>query len=111
MVFISIMETFELRYFLAVAQFENIHRASEKLNVAPASLSKAVSRLEAELGKKLFLRQGRNIRLTDHGKLLRQRASQLIQLEESTKLEISGHKGTIHVTLAGPEVLLSKFGI
>ena len=29
----------ELRYFLDVAKLENIHKASEKLNVSPASLS------------------------------------------------------------------------
>lgn len=105
------METFELRYFLEVAKFENVHRASEKLRVSPGSLSKAIARIEGELKTKLFFRDGRNIKLTDHGALLKIRASQIIQLEESTRLEIAGHLGQIQVVFAGPEVLLSKMGL
>jgi DNA-binding transcriptional LysR family regulator len=105
------MEIFELRYFLEVARFENIHRASEKLRVSPGSLSKAISRIEDELKAQLFSREGRNIRLTDHGKLLKIRASQIVQMEESARMEIAGHHGKLQVVIAGPEVLLSKFGI
>ncbi len=105
------MEIFELRYFLGVAEFQNIHRASEKMRISPASLSKAISRLEDELAVKLFSRQGRNIRLTDHGLLLQRRASDIIRLEESARTEVGGHQGTIHVVIAGAETLLSKMGV
>ena len=105
------MEIFELRYFLGVARFENLHRASETLNVSPGSLSKAISRLEDELSIKLFHREGRNIRLTDHGRLLQRRASELVNLEEATRTEVAGHAGSLHVVLAGPEVLLTKMGL
>lgn len=105
------MEIFELRYFLEVAKFENIHRASEKLRVSPGSLSKAITRIEGELKAKLFARDGRNIKLTDQGKLLKMRAIQILQLEESARMEIAGHQGQIRVVLAGPEVLLSKMGM
>lgn len=105
------MEIFELRYFLAVANLENIHRASEKLHVSPASLSKAVTRLEDELGIKLFTREGRNIRLTPQGKLLERRASEIVQLEESSRVEIVGSKSAIHVVITGSEILLSQIGL
>ena len=105
------METFELRYFTSVARHENIHRASEKTGVSPASLSKAIGRLEDELSVKLFTREGRHIKLTDQGRLLQQRASEIIRLEESARLEIGGHLGTIQIVIAGPEVLLSKMGL
>ena len=105
------MEIFELRYFLGVAKTENIHRASENLNISPGSLSKAITRLEEELLIKLFHREGRNIKLTDQGRLLQKRASEIVQMEESTKLEITGHKGLIQIVIAGPEVLLSKMGV
>lgn len=105
------MDITELRYFLAVARVENIHRASEKLHVSPGSLSKAISRLEGELEIKLFSREGRNIRLTETGKILERRASEIIQLEESSKLELRGTKGSIHAVIAGPEILLSQEGI
>src|SRR6188472_4400910 len=105
------MEIYELRYFLEVARFENIHRASEKIRVSPGSLSKAIARIESELKVKLFARDGRNIRLTDQGKLLKLRAAQILHLEESARMEIAGHQGQIQVVLAGPEVLLSKMGL
>lgn len=104
------MELYELKYFLGVARYENIHRASEKLNVSTASLSKAITRLEDELKVNLFLRERRNIKLTAQGRLLQQKAAQMIQLEESLLLEVAGHPGSIQVILAGPEILLSKMG-
>lgn len=105
------METFEMRYFLGVARTQNIHKASEELHVSPGSLSKAITRLEEELSVKLFSREGRNIRLTEHGKLLQRRASEIIQLEEATRLELAGVKGTIQVQIAGAEILLANWGI
>jgi DNA-binding transcriptional LysR family regulator len=104
------MELFEVRYFLAVARSENIHRASERLNVSPGSLSKAVSRIEGELGVKLFSREGRNIRLTEAGRLLRSRASDLVTLEESIRAEVAGGPGALTAVIAGPEILLSHLG-
>lgn len=105
------METFELKYFLGVAQLENIHRASEKLHISPASLSKAILRLEEELCVKLFRRQGRNIRLTDSGRVLQERAAQILRLEEAARVEVAGPLGNFQVVLAGPEILLSRMGV
>lgn len=100
-----------MRYFLGVAQTQNIHKASEELHVSPGSLSKAIARLEEELSVKLFSREGRNIRLTEHGKLLQKRASEIIQLEEATRLELAGVEGSIQVQIAGAEILLANWGI
>ena len=105
------METFEMRYFVAVAKEENIHRASETIHISPGSLSKAISRLEDELGVRLFFRQGRNIKLTPEGQIFKRRAQQIIGLEEDARLELGGKNGSIQITLGAEEVLLTKFGI
>jgi LysR family transcriptional activator of glutamate synthase operon len=105
------MEIFELRYFLGVAKYENIHKASDELNISVSSLSKTISRLEEELQIKLFERIGRNIQLTSHGQLLKIRASLIVQLEADAKLELTGADGQLAIKLAGPEVLLTKFGV
>ncbi len=110
-VYVSIMEIFELRYFLAVAKNENVHRASEELNVSPGSLSKAISRLEDELGISLFYKQGRNIRLTPEGLALKKRAAQIVQLEEDAKIELGGQKGTLNVVISAEEILHTHFGV
>ena len=104
------MELYELKYFLGVAKFENIHKASEKLNVSTASLSKAVSRLEDDLGIKLFTRERRNIKLTAQGRLLQKRAAEMVLLEESLRHEVAGHPGSLQIVIAGPEILLAKMG-
>jgi DNA-binding transcriptional LysR family regulator len=104
------MEIFELRYFLAVARFENIHRASEQIGVSPGSLSKAITRIEGELETNLFERQGRNIKLSAHGKMLLERAAQIVELEEAAQIDIKGKTGELAVSMAGPEVLMARFG-
>jgi len=105
------MEIFELKYFLEVAKLENIHRASERLHISPGSLSKAISRLEQELDTALFLRLGRNIKLSPAGQLLEIRATELLLLEENTRLEIAGKEGDLHIVVCGPEILLSFAGV
>lgn len=70
------MELHQIRYFLAVAETLNFTRAADLCNVAQPSLSKAVRKLEEELGGALFRRERNQTHLTDLGRdmhpLLRQ---------------------------------------
>ena len=50
------MEIRLLKYFLAVANEQNITRASEKIHISQPSLSIQLKELEKELGKKLLIR-------------------------------------------------------
>ncbi len=104
------MELFELRYFVGVSRLENVHRASRELHVSAPALSKAVSRLEAELGVKLFERRGRNIRLTEQGRVFQRRSIEIIELAEQARFEVAGRLDALHVRIAGAEVLLAKMG-
>ncbi|MEU0336531.1 LysR substrate-binding domain-containing protein [Streptomyces sp. NPDC006193] len=61
------MDLLQLRYFQTVARYEHISRAAEELRIAQPSLSRAIARLETELGSPLFDRQGRRIRLNQVG--------------------------------------------
>ena len=70
------MELRVLRYFLAVAREESICGAAESLHLSQPTLSRQLSDLEAEIGKPLFIRGSRRITLTEHGTLLRRRASE-----------------------------------
>lgn len=62
------MEITQIRYFVAVAQSENMSRAAAELGISQPSLSKSVSKLESELGCQLFNRNGRHIKLNAEGK-------------------------------------------
>ena len=81
------MEIRNLRYFLAVARLENMSRAAEVLHVTQPTLSKAIRLLEDELGKKLFIRHSFSIELTEEGMLLRDRASDLIDMADKIENE------------------------
>ena len=106
------MEIFELKYFLAVAQIENVNRAAQTIHVSAGSLSKAIARLEAELGTPLFFKSGRGIRLTPDGRLLKERASQIVALEEDVKLELQGSEvGSINIYISSEEILQTSYGV
>ena len=78
-----------LRYFLAVAREESISGAAESLNLSQPTLSRQLMDLEEELGKSLFIRGSRRITLTEHGILLRKRASEILDLVEKTTNELT----------------------
>lgn len=83
------MELRVLRYFLTVAQEENITRAAEALHMTQPTLSRQLSQLEEELGARLFERGARRITLTDAGLLLRRRAQELLALAGKTERELA----------------------
>ncbi|MBP2231891.1 LysR family glycine cleavage system transcriptional activator [Azospirillum agricola] len=59
-----------LRTFLVAAQHLNFARAAQELNVTPAAVGQQIRLLESHLGRPLFLRQGRVLRLTEDGSAL-----------------------------------------
>lgn len=93
------MDIKQLKYFLAIAEEEQITGASKRLNMAQPPLSQQLKNLEDELGVKLVERGSRKIKLTDAGKVLRNRAEQIIELTETTFKEVKdftkGLQGTL----------------
>ena len=81
------MELRVLRYFLEVAREGNITRAARRLHISQPTLSKQLKDLEAELGKKLFIRGNYSVRLTDEGMLLRKRAEDILEMVGKTEEE------------------------
>ncbi len=58
-----------LRIFWMIAQHRSITRAAEILRVSQSTLSEQLAELEAALGQPLFDRRGRQLHLTDAGRL------------------------------------------
>ncbi|HBY62898.1 MAG TPA: LysR family transcriptional regulator [Solibacterales bacterium] len=75
------MELYALRVFLAVATERSFSRAGEKLLRTQPAISLAVQRLETELGEKLIDRSGRELLLTDAGRIVVEFARRFDNLE------------------------------
>jgi len=69
-----------LHYFWAVAREGGVARASERLHLTPQTISGQLSLLEKHLGVKLFTRVGRNLELTETGRLVLSYADEIFSL-------------------------------
>ncbi len=91
----------QLKYFLTIAEEEQITSAAKKLNISQPPLSQQLKMLEDEFGVKLLERGSRKIQLTDAGKLLRNKAEQILELTEATLKELKdfnkGLQGTLSI--------------
>lgn len=82
------MDIRALRYFAAVVREQSFTRAADSLFVTQPTISKMVRQLEDELGTPLLLRQGKNISLTDAGKVTLARAEDMLHSMQLLKREL-----------------------
>ena len=71
------MEMHQVRYFLALCETLNFTRAAEICNVSQPALTRAVRKLEEELGGLLLRREHKLTHLTDFGRLVRPHLEQM----------------------------------
>ena len=69
-----------LYYFLAVAREGGVARASERLHLTPQTISGQLGLLEEYLGVSLFTRVGRNLELSETGRLVLSYADEIFSL-------------------------------
>ncbi|MDY0106947.1 MAG: LysR family transcriptional regulator, partial [Giesbergeria sp.] len=69
----------ELHAFLAVARTGSFRRAAQELCVTQAAVSRAVMRLEADMGQEVFLRTGSGVVLTGLGEELQRMTARPVQ--------------------------------
>lgn len=82
------MDLQQLRYFVTVAEVENISLAAHRLRVAQSAVSRQIRLLEEELGVVLLRRSGRGVKLTDTGEQLRRQAGDLIAQADAIRSDI-----------------------
>ncbi len=112
------MDFRQIRYFVAVAEEENIGRAAKRLNISQPPLTRQIKQIEDELGVELFVRTPRGMELTPVGRLFLDEAKniQLLfeQATERTLQAAQGKLGRLDVAIFGsgildaiPKILLS----
>jgi LysR family transcriptional activator of nhaA len=79
-----------LRYFWAVASHGSIARASSVLHLTPQTISGQLRELEDQIGSKLFAKSGRNLALTDTGRLVFTYADEIFRLTGELQDLIAG---------------------
>jgi len=97
------MELRHLRYFVAVAETENVTRAALKLHVSQPALSRQIRDLEDELGFALLERDAKSVRLTEAGRtFLTEAQAVLKRADEAVKTarNVATAGGELHVGYA-----------
>src|SRR5688500_20322181 len=94
-----------LRVLAAVARHGSVTAAARELHYSQPSVSHHIARLEAETGAQLFQRAGRGIRLTEAGRLLAERAAEIVGRVDSAEAELSAHGG-----LSAGQVRVETYG-
>jgi len=72
------MELRQIKYFLAVAEEKNFHRAAERVHITQPALSRQISQLEQDIGAVLLLRTNRKVELTPAGQEFFERATRIM---------------------------------
>jgi LysR family transcriptional activator of glutamate synthase operon len=95
------MELRQIHYFIEVANREHVTEAAALLHVAQSAVSRQIFNLEAELGVDLFVREGRNVKLTPIGRIFLNHMEEAVTIIDNAKREISEYldpgKGTIRI--------------
>lgn len=84
------MDLHQLATFVAVAETHGFSAAAHLLNLTQSAVSAQISRLEKELGVRLFERTTRSVVLTDAGTTLLPYARQLLNLSDTASSLVSG---------------------
>lgn len=98
------MELRHLRYFVAVAEEENVTRAAMRLRVSQPPLSRQIRDLEDELGVPLFEHTAKAVRLTHAGRIFLTEAKAVLRRTDEAiqtlKAAGNGDRGDVHVGYA-----------
>ena len=78
------MNSEELKTFIFLSKVKNFTLAAEKLGVAQSTVTNRISELEKEVGKKLFTRGSKTVKMTEAGEIFIRYAERILELESTS---------------------------
>ena len=104
------MELRHIYTFQAIVKEGSFLKASEKLMYAQSTITLHIQQLEAELGVKLFIRQGKKVQLTEAGRSLQEQADSLVaramSLQQTMFDLVAGEAGHVRIGVIEPTASL-----
>ena len=82
------MELRHLRYFVGVAETENVSRAALRLHISQPAVSRQIRDLEDEIGLPLLKRNGKSVRLTEAGRVFLNEARAILKGTDEAVLKV-----------------------
>lgn len=92
----------QLRTFLAVAETCSFTKAADEVHRTQSAVSMQIKKLEERIGRALFTRNGRDIRLTAEGRTLVSYAQKIMALNEAALGAVTSEEMTGSITLGVP---------
>lgn len=90
------MEINQLKYFCVLANIRHFTKAAKEISISQSALSRAIGKLEQELGAPLFRRGGRDILLTPQGQRFLVHAEKALRELEKGRLEMEDGRDPGH---------------
>ena len=101
------MELLQLKYFKEAAETQNFSAVAKKYFVAQPAVSHTISKLEEELGVKLFTRSGNKVTLNDYGETFYEDVSAAIERLERGKKRVANFKeNTVKIAMFEGSIVL-----
>lgn len=107
------MSPLSIEYFVQVARLGSLSRAALELGIEQSTITRHISKLESDIGVRLFHRSGRGVELTDAGRIFLTRARNVVQaLAEARSMatELVGQGPRQIVLAAQPTMAHQTFG-
>ncbi len=83
------MNTEELKTFIFLSKVKNFTLAAEQLFIAQSTVTNRINELEKEVGKRLFIRGSKTVKLTEAGEIFFRYAERMLELQNTSIEEIS----------------------
>lgn len=94
------MEFHQLEYFLAIIQYKTISNAANALSVSQPAMTRAIQKLESELGFPLFDRINNRLVLNDYGEIALEYAKNILSQKDKMLETLDNyHKSKMSITI------------